>query len=155
MKTSAVLIILLLVSGCFHGEKTGGFAPGPHGNSNEAELAIREAVVRTMLVDESLTSYFGTGRTIYVSFLKNIDPPPEFLKRFSEVEVDFAPISKCADRWQAQTLNINNIIWIDETSAKVSATALSGNGGAGYETFAKWSNGKWFVSFPEIELTIN
>jgi hypothetical protein len=108
-----------------------------------------------MLVDDGLKHFFDPQDTVYVAFDKDADPPNGFLTRFSDVNIRFEPLSKCRDWSYARTLRIDRLRWLSPTSVKISARMLYGNGGAGYETSANWNDGKWFVSFPELEITIN
>jgi hypothetical protein len=156
MRLIVLMLALQLLASCTHGNKTGAHAPGPQGNSSDADFAIREATIRTMLVDNKLKHFFDSNDTVYVAFNKDADDPPEgFLTRLSDVKTHFEPISKCRDFRYAYTLRIDRLKWINPSSVKISARMLYANGGAGYETNAKWKDGKWFISFPELEITIN
>lgn len=155
MRLMIFILALQLSTSCFHGDRPGAHAVGPQGKSQDADLAIREATIRAMVADDGLRHFFESQDTVYVVFNKNVDPPNGFLTRLSDTKIHFEPISKCRDSRYAHTVRIDRLSWISSSSVKISARVLYGNSGAGYETNAIWNDGKWFVSFPELEITIN
>ena len=128
---------------------------GPQGENIEADLAIRELVIRNTLQE------YRTPSPVFVSFGdEQPDPPSGFLDRFGEQDVVLLPISSYSE-WQQNVyervratrdtslgirtvLNVDIVEWFGPTRAEVSVLVYRGPLDAvGLRTTVTWKKGKW------------
>jgi hypothetical protein len=145
-------LFMLVLAACW---TIGGCAPkhpvtvaGPKGDSENAELAIFELIVRDLVRSEP------KGKSVLVSFgdswVDHVDPPKAFFARLADVDVSLKPVS-----WRRQLPSPNAVLlvvhintWTTDTEAAVSVTRFRFGAGVsdGFTAMVEWSNGDWRIA---------